>query len=90
MFRYTPSTLHKLEQLFREMHYEIRYEKGSFRSGYCLIHDKKVIVINRFLETEARINALLEILASVEVNSEGLSETSLSLLRQIRPITATA
>jgi hypothetical protein len=47
-FKYTPNTLKKLEQLFEEMSYIIRYEKGNFNSGYCLLEEKKIVVINRF------------------------------------------
>src|SRR6476660_8450172 len=63
MFRYTPTTLQKLEQLFREGDYIVRYEKGNFKAGYCLLLDKKVVVINKYFDTESRINSLLDILS---------------------------
>lgn len=58
---YTKSFLQKLETLFQELDYVVRYEKGSFQSGYAMVENKKIIVINKFLETEGRINTLLEI-----------------------------
>lgn len=72
-FKYTPNTLKKLEQLYEEARYIIRYEKGTFNSGYCLLEDKKVAVINKFLAIEGRINALIEILPSIKINEEELS-----------------
>ncbi|XZF16121.1 hypothetical protein ACTHGU_08280 [Chitinophagaceae bacterium MMS25-I14] len=72
-FKYTPNTLKKLEQLFEEARYIIRYEKGNFNSGYCVLEERRVAVINRFLNVEGRINALLEILPSVKINEEELS-----------------
>ncbi|MBL7719845.1 MAG: hypothetical protein JNL72_13475 [Flavipsychrobacter sp.] len=72
-FKYTPNTLKKLEQLYEEARYIIRYEKGNFNSGYCILEDKRVVVINRFLAIEGRINALVEILPSIKVNPEELS-----------------
>jgi hypothetical protein len=72
-FKYTPNTLKKLEQLFEEARYIIRYEKGNFASGYCILEDKRVAVINRFLAVEGRINALVEILPSITVNEQELS-----------------
>lgn len=72
-FKYTPNTLKKLEQLFEEAKYIIRYEKGTFNSGYCILEDRRVAVINRFLSTEGRINALIEILPTISVNEEELS-----------------
>lgn len=72
-FKYTPNTLKKLEQLFEECNYRVRYEKGSFNSGYCLIENKSVAVINKFLNIEGRINALIEILPTLNVPYDDLS-----------------
>jgi hypothetical protein len=72
-FKYTPNTLKKLEQLFEEANYTVRYEKGNFNSGYCILEDKRIVVINRFLNIEGRINALVEILPSVQVAVDTLS-----------------
>ncbi len=72
-FKYTPATLRKLEQLFGEASFIVRYEKGTFQSGCCLLEDRKVVVVNRFLSTEGRINALLEILPNVAPDAEKIS-----------------
>lgn len=72
-FKYTANTLKKLEQLFEEAKYIIRYEKGTFNSGYCILEDRRVAVINKFLATEGRINALIEILPTISVNEDELS-----------------
>ncbi len=72
-FKYTPNTLKKLEQLYEEARYIIRYEKGNFTSGYCILEDKRVVVINRFLAIEGRINALVEILPAINVKYDDLS-----------------
>ena len=71
-FKYTANTLKKLEQLFEEARYIIRYERGNFNSGYCILEDKRVVVINKFFSTEGRINALMEILPTIDVNEEEL------------------
>lgn len=72
-FKYTANTLKKLEQLFEEARYIIRYEKGNFNSGYCILEDKRIAVVNKFLNVEGRINALIEILPSVSIREEELS-----------------
>ena len=84
MFRYTPTTLQKLEQLFREGDYIVRYEKGNFKAGYCLLLDKKVVVINKYFDTESRINSLLEILSELELDVSKLSEKSLEFLQHAK------
>ena len=71
--KYTQNNLDKVESIVEESGYIIRYEKGNFQSGYCLIQDKKVAVINKFLTLEGRINALIDILPSIEFDIERLS-----------------
>lgn len=82
-FKYTPATLRKMEQLFEEARYTVRYEKGSFNSGYCILEDRRVVVINRFLAIEGRINALIEILPTVKINEAELSGDMLKWYQQI-------
>ncbi len=60
----TKTTLDKLEKVFSETGYKIRYEKGNFRSGRCVVWQKKMIVISKFYPVEEKINALVEILLS--------------------------
>lgn len=82
-FKYTPATLRKLEQLFEEARYTIRYEKGTFNSGYCILEARRVVVINRFLPIEGRINALIEILPSITITESELSEEMLKWYQQL-------
>ncbi|MEM6965341.1 MAG: hypothetical protein AAF573_11285 [Bacteroidota bacterium] len=85
MFKYTKTTLQKLETVFEEIGYKVRYEKGSFQSGYCVVENRKIAVINRFFDTEARINVLLEILGTVkeEIQEEELTEKTLDFYKKI-------
>ncbi|MEO6038555.1 MAG: hypothetical protein ABIQ93_09080 [Saprospiraceae bacterium] len=78
--RYTQGLLKKIEELFDELDYTIRYEKGSFQSGYCLVENRRVAVVNRFFDTEARINCLLDILVQLEYDPATLSEKSRDLI----------
>ncbi len=83
-FKYTPNTLKKLEQLFEEARYIIRYEKGTFNSGYCILEDRRVAVINKFLSVEGRINALIEILPTIDVNEDELSGEMQKWYKQLK------
>lgn len=82
-FKYTPTALKKIEQIYDEAKYLVRYEKGNFASGYCVLEHKKVVVVNKFLNVEGRINALLEILPSIKVDPAIFSGESLKLLDQL-------
>jgi hypothetical protein len=80
--RYTQTSLKKLEDLFAELDYAIRYEKGNFHSGYCIVEHRKIAVLNKFFDTEARINCLLEILNTLTFDPEELSEKSRELIQK--------
>lgn len=81
---YTKHTLQKIEELLEEVGYVVRYEKGSFQSGYCLVEHKKIAVVNKFFETEARINTLIDIIEKIDLNTEGVSEKGQKTYKEIR------
>jgi hypothetical protein len=83
MMKYTQSTLDKLEDIPKEAGYVLRYERGTFQSGYCILEEKKVVVLNKFLQTEGRINTLLELIPQLEINTGELTEESRKLHTQI-------
>ncbi len=85
-FKYTANTLKKMEQLFEEANFTIRFEKGNFNSGYCILEDRRVAVINKFLDMEGRINALLEILPTISVKEEELSTEMQKWYKQLQSI----
>jgi len=82
-FKYNAATLTLLESIFKENQYVVRYEKGRFQSGYCILQDKKVVVVNKFFETEARINALIEIISQIQLDATLLDEKQLKLYDQL-------
>jgi hypothetical protein len=77
--KYNQSTLDKLEKIIDEAGYVIRYERGNFQSGYCILEQKKVVVLNKFLQTEGRINTLIDLIAQLEIVTNKLSEESKKL-----------
>ncbi len=84
MFKYTKHTLKKIELILEESGYIIRYEKGNFQSGYAIVQDRKIAIVNKFFDTEGRINCLLDILAVVEIPAEILSEKSAKFYKEIQ------
>ena len=59
--KYNASLLKKLEDIFREGGYTVRFERGNFQNGYCVLENRKVVVINKFHELETKINSLMEL-----------------------------
>jgi hypothetical protein len=74
--KYTQTTLGKIEKIIEEAGYLIRFERGTFQSGYCILEQKKVLVLNKFLQLEGRINTLIDLLPQLKINAEALTPES--------------
>ncbi|MCW3073314.1 MAG: hypothetical protein JWP69_383 [Flaviaesturariibacter sp.] len=74
--KYTQTTLDKIGKIVEETGYIVRYERGSFQSGYCILEDKKVVVLNKFLQLEGRINTLIDLIPALKIDAETLSPES--------------
>lgn len=81
--KYTQTTLDKIEKVISETGYIIRYERGTFQSGFCILEDRKVVVLNKFLPLEGRINTLIELIPSLKVDAESLTPESRKVLQDI-------
>lgn len=81
--KYTQSTLDKLEAIATVAGYMLRYERGTFQSGYCILEDKKVVVLNKFLQTEGRINTLIDLIPQLDINRDLLSDEAKKLYEEV-------
>jgi hypothetical protein len=74
--KYTQTTLDKIGKVIEETGYIVRYERGSFQSGFCILEDRKVVVLNKFLPLEGRINTLIDLIPQLKVEAETLTPDS--------------
>ena len=74
--KYTQTTLDKIGKLIEESGYIVRYERGSFQSGFCILEDRKVVVLNKFLQLEGRINTLIDLIPQLKIDTEALTADS--------------
>jgi len=86
--KYTTATLQKHEKVLEEAGYIIRYEKGTFQSGYCLLEERKVVVLNKFLNVESRIHTLTELIPILKMDPDQLSPESGKLYAMLTKNTA--
>ena len=71
--KYNQSALDKIEKILDETGYTVRYERGNFQSGYCILEERKVVVLNKFLQLEGRINTLIDIIPQLNITADLLS-----------------
>lgn len=81
--KYTQSTLGKLEDILGESEYVVRYERGTFQSGWCLLEARRVVVLNKFLNIEGRINTLMEIIPQLNIQFDKLTLESQKLYEEV-------
>ncbi len=74
-----------MEQLLKNLEYKLRYEKGNFKTGACVIENSKVIVVNKFSGLESKIRSLALLLQQLNADENLLDEKQkqfLYLLKQ--------
>ena len=81
--KFTQATLDKLEDILTESEYVLRYERGTFQSGWCLLEQKKIVVLNKFLNAEGRINTLIDLIPQVKIDFDKLTLESQKLFENI-------
>ena len=81
--KYTQNILDKIEKVAAESKYVIRYERGNFQSGYCILQEKRVVVLNKFLQKEGRINTLIYLLPQLDIHIDSLTHESQKMYDEV-------
>ena len=84
MLTLTTHTLEKLEILLRTAGYRVRYEKGNFKTGACLLLSNRIIVVNKFSNLESKIQAIVELVRQLELDYDLLDDKQITFLQQIK------
>jgi hypothetical protein len=84
--KYTKQYLNKLEDLMTETEFSLRYERGNFKSGYCILNTKKVAIVNKYFSYEGKINCLVDIIKSIEIDPEKLSDKNQTIFFDLSQI----
>jgi hypothetical protein len=82
------TTLDKLEAIMEESGYIVRYERGTFQSGYCILEQRKVVVLNKFMQMEGRINTMLELIPQLTISFDALTVESQKLYEEVMAMAA--
>jgi hypothetical protein len=59
----------ELEELARQCDINIRYEKGDFEGGFCVLKDQKVVVVNKRLLDSRKASALAVAIAEYGIDT---------------------
>jgi hypothetical protein len=61
-------TLQDLKALADQLGAKVRFEKGDFKGGYCILKDSKVIVINKLANLQKKVMILSAALKELGVD----------------------
>lgn len=84
MLTLTTHTLEKIELLLKTAGYKVRYEKGNFKTGACMLQNSRIIVINRFSNLESKVLALADLLRDMELDQSVLDDKQTAFLHQLK------
>ena len=59
----------ELEQTALEMGVRIRYEKGDFEGGYCILREEKIIVVNKKLSPPKKCSVIAQALGDYGIEN---------------------
>ncbi len=82
--RITKKFLKNIEEIYKKSGYTLVYDKGRFKGGYCLLEEKKMIVINRYYPLPSQADILIKLLGKLEINKEVLTPKEKEFLIQIK------
>ncbi len=81
--KYSNNFLNKLEDILSESTYILRYEKGNFKSGYCILKDTQIVIVNKYFTTEGKVNCLVDIINQLDIDTLTLSEKNRKLVSEL-------
>ena len=73
----------KLESILISQDYKLRFEKGNFKSGYCIINKNKIVIINKYFTIEGKINSLIEIINKINIQEKKCTNEQIKLIKKI-------
>ncbi len=81
--KHTKHFLNKLEDIYAESDFHLRYEKGTFKSGYCVLEHKKIVVVNKYFPLAGKVNCLVDIMKELDFDLTGMNEKNRALYLEL-------
>lgn len=83
---YTQHTLEKFESLLKSLGFKLRYERGNFKTGSCVLENNRVIIVNKYSNLESKINALADLLQRSATDDTLLEDKQKAFLYELKQL----
>lgn len=80
-------TLSDLKALAAQLGATVRFEKGDFKGGYCILNDSKVIVINKMTNLQRKVMILSAALKELGVDKIYLTPRMREIIEEMAETT---
>ncbi len=61
--------LEELRETVEQLGYKIRYERGDFNGGACILREERLLVVNKRFQLERKISVVARALADLGVDA---------------------
>jgi len=75
--------LQELKELASQLGAEVRFEKGDFKGGYCLLKENKVIVINKMANLQRKVIILSMALKELGIDQIYLTPKTREIIEEM-------
>ncbi len=77
------AVLDDLKSLATQMGAKVRFERGDFKGGYCLLEENKMIVINKLSTTQRKIMILSSALKDLGIDDVYLTPKLREIIEEL-------
>lgn len=77
------SVLDDLKSLATQMGAKVRFERGDFKGGYCLLEENKMIVINKLSTTQRKVMILSSALKDLGIDDVYLTPKLREIIEEL-------
>jgi hypothetical protein len=70
-----PQLVSDLEELTRQLGVQLRYEKGDFEGGYCVLKEQKMMVVNKRLHDARKAASIAQALGEFDIEKMFMKPT---------------
>ena len=75
--------LQDLKQIAQELGAKVRFERGDFKGGYCIVKEDKTIVINKISTLQKKVMILTSALKDLGVDEKYLPPRIREIIEEI-------
>ncbi|MEG8947384.1 hypothetical protein [Rosettibacter firmus] len=75
--------LQDLKQLANQMGAKVRFERGDFKGGYCIIREDKIIVINKLSTLQKKVLILSSALKELGIDEVYLTPKLREIIEEL-------